>query len=801
MDSTMTPLTGWYDPFMVVWSIVISICTSYAALDMGGRIAASHGRIRMFWLAGGAFSMGFGIWSMHYIGMLAYHLPVDVAYDARLVLLSLAAAIFSSAIALHTASGERMTSGHTLLAAIFMGAGISAMHYIGMAAMRARAHHYYDYRLVSASVLIAIAVSLAALRLGFSVGRKSRGFSKTVVLSSTIMGLAIAAMHYTGMSAVRFVTGDGHINLGQAVNISALGTAAIISVTAIVLGFGIFSSLVDRRMSAQALELSESDRRYRLLFERTPVGVIRTNLSGRVLEVNDACARLFGYPDRNSYLGANSTALYSSPEERQRTLNRLKQEKALTNLELSFKRTDGKPVWVLANAVLVEGVTEGQTVIETTLIDITGRKEVEAELERARHSSDAANQAKSEFLATMSHEIRTPMNGILGLTDLVLEGELTPEQRENLGMVKSSAVSLLAIINDILDFSKIEAGKMDLYLAPFNLRNELNETLKSVALRAQQKQLSISCEVAPDVPAAFNGDSGRLRQILINLAGNAIKFTELGGIVVAVSNSVSGVGTDALHFQIRDTGIGISPDVQEKIFAAFSQADSSTSRRYGGSGLGLAICTRLIEKMGGRIWVESEPGKGSTFHFIVNLEVCKDSTVCSGLSLNAEDIQSRGDRRSAVSAGLHVLVAEDNPVNQALASRLLKKAGHTLVIAKDGKAAVAAFAAETFDVVLMDLQMPCMDGFQAAAQIHLLEQGTGRHTPIIALTAHALAGDEELCRKAGMDGYVSKPISKERLFRTMESAVAKSRQMNRAEVLSESIVSFASSPAPHAEQL
>jgi PAS domain S-box-containing protein len=666
--------------------------------------------------------------------------------------------------------------------------------------------------------------------------------------------------------------------------------------------------------------LREAEEKYRSIFEEAIVGIFQTSPDGRLLSINPAQARMYGYDSPEEMIVDRrdlATQSYVDPQRRDEFKRMMEEQDIVENFEYEAYRKDGVRVWFSHNARAVREASGKIAYYVGTSENITERKHAQEKLEReiierkrAEEAAETANRSKSEFLANMSHEIRTPMNGIFGMTELLLDTELTPEQRDNLSLVRLSAESLLSVINDILDFSKIEAGKMELESIPFDLRESLGETMKALGFRAHQKGLEIIYEVAPDVPEALLGDPGRLRQILVNLVGNAVKFTDLGEIFVRTERESETGNSVCLHFIIKDTGIGIPADKQAKVFDAFSQADGSMTRKFGGTGLGLSICCKLIALMKGRIWVESEPGIGSTFHFTANLAVQSTPSVSpapleekSLLNLHAlivddnstnrrvlqgmlerwgmkptaieggrsalqaleiakstghpfplilldgqmpemdgfalvELIQNDrglagatimmltsvgqiGDAKRCRDLGIsaylvkpirqselleavcrvlsksikqaaiplvtrhvlkeeknraRILLVEDNPVNQTLALRLLEKRGYIVKVVGDGAQAVAAFEYEPFDLILMDVQMPVMDGLEATAVIRTGEKSTNTHIPIVAMTAHALKGDEQRCLAAGMDAYISKPIRTTALFSTIESLLAKHKE-------------------------
>jgi signal transduction histidine kinase/ActR/RegA family two-component response regulator len=389
------------------------------------------------------------------------------------------------------------------------------------------------------------------------------------------------------------------------------------------------------------------------------------------------------------------------------------------------------------------------------------------ELEAARVAAEGANRAKSFFIANMSHEIRTPLNGVIGMINLAMETASEKDRKECLSSACNSAEYLLAVINEILDFSKLEAGKLVIEFADLDLHKLVSEALAMFSLQAERKGIQLALKIDPRVPALVRGDSVRVRQIIINLLGNAIKFTHAGSITLSAESSPS--DPLSVTFCVQDTGIGIPPDKQELIFEAFSQADASTTRRFGGTGLGLTICTRLITAMSGKIWVESEPGQGSTFYFSLPFLPPQDTALPQTRQPAAAVAVAQN---AAAERTFDILLVEDNPVNQIVGRRLLEKAGHAVTLASNGREAVERSEEHAFDVILMDLQMPEMDGLEATALIRERDRLRNTHTCIIALTAHALPEHEESCRAAGMDGYLTKPINKEKLLEQLNRLVA-----------------------------
>jgi PAS domain S-box-containing protein len=527
-----------------------------------------------------------------------------------------------------------------------------------------------------------------------------------------------------------------------------------------------------KRQLRRVQQLNEKLDVLSLVASNTDHSVVITDRNGLIEWVNDGFSRITGYEPLD-VVGKKPGELLQGAQTDPQTVERiragLRSGNSFTEEILNYHK-DGHSYWIAMNIFPVRDQHGNVVRYMAIQNDVTNHLQVEEDLHTAKDAAEKANRAKSELLANMSHEIRTPMNAVIGMTDLLFDTKLDSEQLEYLSIVKESAHSLLRLLDDVLDFSKIEAGKLELEAVTFNLRDALAATIKPFAPRAGERGLDLSWEVAPNVPQRVVGDPQRWRQVLTNLVGNAVKFTLAGHVVVRLE--LASQSNDAIQIRglVRDTGIGIPAEKLEHIFESFSQADSSTTRRFGGSGLGLTITAQLVAMMGGRVWVESCEGTGSTFVFTTTFAPALADGDPAGNVAQHLAAQSSGDR-PAPTRRLTVLVAEDIPANQKLVQRILEKRGHQAVLASDGREALELFRQQPFDAVLMDVQMPEQDGLRTATAIRELEQGSGRRTPIIAVTAHALPVDRDACLASGMDAYLAKPLDARGLVAVVEGLV------------------------------
>jgi PAS domain S-box-containing protein len=557
-------------------------------------------------------------------------------------------------------------------------------------------------------------------------------------------------------------------------------------VLAVQAGAHLAGNAIERLRAGQALR--DYAERFAMAEKAARFGIWEWDLTAGNLELSAGASRITGFGREAVRLGYEQVISAIHPDDRN-AARRARERTIAENLpyEYEFRRIvpDGSIRWLRVQGRVQE--VEGRTKLLGAIMEITAQKELLLGLESAKLAAEAATRAKSEFLANLSHEIRTPMNGILGFTELTLETPLTEAQRSSLMNVRACGESLLQIINDILDFSKIEAGCMELENTVFSVSECVRFAAKTIEPQALRKGLEVTCEIAEGVPELVKGDQNRLRQVLLNLSANALKFTEQGRIAVRVILESQRENVVTLQFSVQDTGIGIAPEKHQTIFEAFRQADGSITRRYGGSGLGLAISKKLVTLFGGTIAVESAPGAGSTFRFTAQFE----AAALSGQAPSREP----NTVSPAFKRKLSILLAEDHATNRELMVRVLRARGHEVVTVSNGLEAVRSFSAGKYDLVLMDVQMPEMDGFEATRAIRWLQQG--RHVPIVALTASAMSGDREMCLQAGMNGYLSKPLAVPKLDEMLESVATGAFSEDPAENPAPSHVrSLAHQPGP-----
>lgn len=874
---------GIYYPELVVLSVAIAIFASVVGLHIASQAEKLTNKLyKQLAIATGSVSLGGGIWSMHFIGMLAFSLCTTVMYDWKLTILSMFPGVLASWVAINWIVQRRYQWVQIVVGGVLVGAGIGSMHYMGMAAMQMAPNLRYDLGIFALSIIVAVSLAIVSLSIRFGLEQitklKLSPFFLNLI-AGTVMGFAITGMHYTGMSAARFVRPVGFELSSQTDQISITLALGIVLATVVIaaLSFSVNMIFKYREISAKALE---NEKRILAMMDTAADGIVTINQKGIILGVNNAVEKILGWTS-DEVLGKNVKMLMPDPHhsEHDNYLMRyvetekahiigesreaealhkdgrhvsirlaigakkfrnkfffvafitdiskqLSMENALRANELKFRslignipgiayrclqkpewpmifisdaveqitgypsadfmgndpkrsykdiihpedlelisaknidrrefcyeyrliRKDGSIRWVLEQGCVVKDETLGDTHVDGFIMDITERKHMESQLESAKHKAESAAAARAAFLANMSHEIRTPMNAVIGFSELLLSSKLNDEQRSHLRTINNSSKSLLHLLNDILDSAKLDQGKMELEYKDFLLLQEVDEVISTCYLQAKEKGLSLELNFSPDLASTYYGAPERIRQVLHNIVGNAIKFTTEGYVRVTVKEES---GPDMIGFTIDDSGIGMTSEQLSQIFDPFTQADATMSRRFGGTGLGTTISKDLVELMGGRINVTSEPNQGTTFKIVIPLQI-------SNAELNTTI------NETITLPPLSVLVADDVQQNLDLISLLLERDGHSVQVAHNGEQALKIMEEDNFDVALMDFQMPVMDGYSAAYQRRAREERLNLpYIPIIALTANVLMENKQEAYEVGMNGFAVKPINIEELY-------------------------------------
>lgn len=745
MWAVLTCLKTEHDLKLVVVAAIVCVVTVFAAMRVQKRLRGMSDGTFWLWAPISGLCFGAGVWATHFIAMVAFDENLPIHYGEALSLVSLGIAV--TGVSAGAIIGARAkTAWACLLGGAVQGASILAMHFVGVLSVRTSLMIGWSSPYVASAIAIGLIAGVGAT----IANRKLKGLAGWTI-PSAIMILGILGLHFTAMTAVQ-VSPDMVTTFDDSMSREVLATmAAIIGLMSVVGSIFLFlSETLGHASSLKAIDAG---------FRSVPAGLAMFDADGGLEVWNDAYAQMMEPYGAKLKVGLTRDEIVKALLVRGDTGLSESSRETWMAAEKNRESSD-YPEWELPDGTWrraqIAPADNGRSV--TILTDITDQKKAADRLAEALARAEAASQAKSDFLANMSHEIRTPLNGVLGMAQVMAADELSPRQRERLEIIKDSGVALNTVLNDILDLSRVQAGKLILADEPFDAVSLANDIVAAFHGAAEAKGLSLEATIDGDCPAGWRGDALRIRQVLSNLVGNALKFTDKGDVRLRVVEEAG-----RLVFRVSDTGIGMEADQIPGLFEKFSQADATATRRYGGTGLGLAICQELVGLMGGAISAVSTPGAGSCF--TVSLPLAR-----AEVDLGVRRVEP--DQSIEAEAGLAVLVAEDNPTNQKVIRSMLEPLGADVTVVDNGQAAVEAFRSGDFEIILMDIQMPVMNGVEAVRAIRRLESAAGApRTPIVAVTANVMTHQVEAYRAAGMDGCVAKPITLPALVGAIEAAL------------------------------